>query len=175
MATSINLQSDLFGFMDVLRPHALKLTRSKEESEDLLQETMLRALVNHDKFAEGTNIKAWLFTIMRNIFINNYRRDQKKGMVLGKTEQDVALSNPGKLTVKNEADNTFLGEHLEKAFETVSKDFTIPFMMYYNGYKYQEIADHLDLPLGTVKSRIFFARKELQSRLAGMGIHHSTV
>jgi RNA polymerase sigma-70 factor (ECF subfamily) len=145
-----------------------------EECEDLVQDTFYRALSNRDKFTEGTNIKAWLFTIMRNIFINNYRRNQKRNTVTD-TSDNQYLLNSTKSVERNGSERTFLADAIEQAMEGVSKDFTEPFMMYYTGYKYQEIADKLDLPLGTVKSRIFFARKELQERLKSMGIESSAI
>jgi RNA polymerase sigma-70 factor (ECF subfamily) len=129
-------------------------------------------LINRDKFAEGTNIKAWLFTIMKNIFINNYRKNQKQNTITDSSDNKFLL-NSTKKTLKNEGEQVFLSEIIQKAIDDVSHDFTQPFMLYYNGFKYQEIAEQLSLPLGTVKSRIFFARKEIQSRLKNFGIDHS--
>ncbi len=174
MASIFNFRSDIMQYENSLRPFALKLTKSREASEDLIQDTFYRALANCEKFADGTNIKAWLFTIMRNIFINNYRRKQKNQTVSDTSENQYLLnSNAG--TEKNRAERSFLAEDIEHAMKEVSVDFTEPFMMYYKGFKYQEIAEKLDLPLGTVKSRIFFARKELQNRLKNMGISNSTL
>jgi RNA polymerase sigma-70 factor (ECF subfamily) len=172
-ATNFDFTSEIHKFEQVLRPYAINLTKSKEETEDLLQDTFFRAIANRDKFVEGTNIKAWLFTIMKNIFINNYRKNLKRSVVLDKSENGTFLENVCKDVVKNEGDRTFMRENIKKAIEGVSKDFTEPFLMYFEGFKYQEIAEQLDLPLGTVKSRIFFARKEIQSRLKKMGIQHS--
>jgi RNA polymerase sigma-70 factor (ECF subfamily) len=121
---------------------------------------------------EGTNIKAWLFTIMKNIFINNYRKNQKRNIVTDGSDNQY-LMNSTKKTLSNDAERTFMKDEIEKALNSVTKDFTEPFMMYFNGFKYQEIAETLDLPLGTVKSRIFFARKEIQARLKSVGITHS--
>jgi RNA polymerase sigma-70 factor (ECF subfamily) len=163
---------EIVQYEDMLRPFAFNLTKSREATEDLIQDTFYRALSNREKFAEGTNIKAWLFTIMRNIFINNYRRDQKKHTVTD-TSDNQYLLNSTKKTEKNGSERSFMAQDIEHAMEEVSKDFTEPFMMYHNGFKYQEIADKLDLPLGTVKSRIFFARKELQARLKDLGIRNS--
>src|ERR1019366_6981975 len=150
------------------------LTRSREATEDLVQDTFYRALSNVDKFAEGTNIKAWLFTIMRNIFINNYRKNQKRNTVTD-TSDNQYLLNSTKSVERNGSERSFLAQDIDKAMAGVSKDFTEPFMMYHTGFKYQEIAEKLELPLGTVKSRIFFARKELQERLTEMGVEVPTL
>jgi RNA polymerase sigma-70 factor (ECF subfamily) len=147
-----------------LKPFALSLTRDAEAAEDLLQETVYRALVNHDKYSEGTNLKAWLFTIMRNIFINNYRRMIKRNTIIDTTDNLYYINNSLNIS-KNEAVHKFVMDDLEKAVNSLSAEFRIPFMMHYEGYKYHEIAEHLRLPLGTVKSRIFFARKELKAYL----------
>jgi RNA polymerase sigma-70 factor (ECF subfamily) len=166
------LGTELTQYEKILRPFAFNLTKSREATEDLIQDTFYRALANSDKFSEGTNVKAWLFTIMRNIFINDYRRKQKSHTVTDTSENQFLLNSTKKVE-KNEAERGFLAEEIEKALKGVSSDFTTPFLMYYNGFHYQEIAEHMSLPLGTVKSRIFFARKELQSRLKSVGINHS--
>ena len=170
--TTIEFSTELFRYDQVLRPFAYNLVKSKEESEDLIQDTFYRALANQDKFMEGTNIKAWLFTIMKNIFINNYRKNQKKNTITDTSDNQYLLNSTRK-TLSNDGESTLLKEVIDHAIEDVSSEFTEPFMMYYTGFKYQEIATKLDLPLGTVKSRIFFARKEIQSRLKAMGIEHS--
>lgn len=161
------------GYESILRSFAIKLTKSKGESDDLLQETYYRALVNWEKFSDGTNLKAWLLTIMRNIFINNYRRHKNGYVTATATEKqyDFSLS---RRTESNASINTFISDDLEKALKGVSKDFTTPFLLYHQGFHYQEIAEMMELPLGTVKSRIFFARRELKERLAEMGIHNSS-
>jgi RNA polymerase sigma-70 factor (ECF subfamily) len=168
----MNFGAEISQYEKMLRPFAFNLTKSREESEDLIQDTFFRAIANKEKFEEGTNIKAWLFTIMRNIFINNYRRNQKRNTVTDTSDNQYLLNSTKKIE-RNDSERSFIAEDIQKAMVEVSNDFTEPFMMYYNGYKYQEIAEKLDLPLGTVKSRIFFARKELQSRLKEMGIQNS--
>ena len=170
--TTIDFSTELHTYDQILRPFAYNLVKNKEECEDLIQDTFYRALANKDKFMEGTNIKAWLFTIMKNIFINNYRKNQKKNTITD-TSDNQYLLNSTKKTMSNDGERVFLSEIIDNAMNTVSTDFTEPFMMYYKGFKYQEIAEQLSLPLGTVKSRIFFARKEIQSRLKSVGIEHS--
>ena len=174
MATVIDLfGNDLIQYEKILRPFAVNLTNSTHESEDLIQDTLYRALKNKEKFSEGTNIKAWLFTIMKNIFINNYRRKQRHNTVLDGSEGQFLL-NSGSTPDTNGSERSFLMQDITRALNEVSQDLTRPFMMYYSGYHYHEIAEQMHLPLGTVKSRIFFARKELQQQLKGMGITDSS-
>ena len=172
MTPTADFGTEIMQYQRILRPFAFNLTHSMEESEDLIQDTFYRAIANKDKFSEGTNIKAWLFTIMKNIFINNYRKNQKKNVITD-TSDNQYLLNSTKKVEHNGSEVNFLAADIEKAMQEVSIDFTAPFMMYFNGFKYQEIAEQLNLPLGTVKSRIFFARKELQNKLKGLGISNS--
>lgn len=146
----------------ILQAFAYKLTKNSEDSKDLYQETAFRALTNKDKFRPGTNLKAWLFTIMRNIFINNYRKKVKANTIFDSTDNNYYI-NSGSQTVNNGAESSILMQELKKMITSLDDSIRVPFVMHYYGYKYQEIADQLDLPLGTVKSRIFFARKELKS------------
>lgn len=163
MAT-VNFQSELYQLKNVLHGFAYKLTRNQDDSKDLYQETAYRALMNQDKFRPGTNLKAWLFTIMRNIFINNYRKKVKRNTILDSTDNDYYI-NSGSTAVLNDANSNILMDELKAMIESLDENIKTPFMMHYYGYKYQEIADQLDLPLGTVKSRIFFARKELKASI----------
>ncbi|MCB0700887.1 MAG: RNA polymerase sigma factor [Chitinophagales bacterium] len=147
---------------EYLKPFAISLTRNAEDANDLYQETMLRALVNKDKYKHGTNIKAWLYTIMRNIFINTYRRNKKFSKVTSDVPEDVLLYNVDKKAKNIGWSNVRLGE-IKSSIEKLPEVFRTSFELYYMGYKYQEIASMLNEPLGTVKSRIHFARKILTS------------
>lgn len=147
-----------------LRPYALNLTKDLDDANDLIQETMYRALTNREKYTAGTNLKAWLFTIMKNIFINGYRKKVKRKTILDTTDNDYYI-NSAQSVIKNESESSFVMEDITRAISNLADEFRVPFMMHYRGFKYQEIADELDLPLGTVKSRIFFARKELKDNL----------
>ena len=149
----------------LLNSFAYNLTKNTEDAKDLYQETAFRAITNQDKFRPGTNLKAWLFTIMKNIFINNYRKKVKANTIMDNTDNLYYL-NSGKNSIDNAADSNILIKELKGMIELLDDSTRIPFLMHYQGYKYQEIADHLGLPLGTVKSRIFFARKDLKSRIA---------
>lgn len=149
-----------------LESFAMKLTKNNEDAEDLFQETAFRAITNREKFNPGTNLKAWLFTIMKNIFINNYRKKVKANTIFDSTDNDFYI-NSGKNKVSNDAASNITMQELDNIIEDLDDSIKNPFIMHYIGYKYQEIADKLSLPLGTVKSRIFFARKALQNRIIG--------
>ncbi len=148
----------------LLNSFAYNLTKNAEDAKDLFQETAYRALTNRDKFRPGTNFKAWLFTIMKNIFINNYRKKVKANTIMDSTD-NLYYINSGSAVISNQAESNIMMKELTKMIGELDDSIKIPFLMHYQGYKYQEIADHLGLPLGTVKSRIFFARKELKDAI----------
>ena len=150
-----------------LHSFAYNLTKNNEDARDLYQETAYRALTNQDKFRAGTNFKAWLFTIMKNIFINNYRKKVKRNTIMDSTD-NMFFINSGSVIINNEAGSKILMKELDRMIESLDESIKIPFKMHYEGFKYQEIADELELPLGTVKSRIFFARKALKKQI----LHH---
>ncbi|MEM1325297.1 MAG: RNA polymerase sigma factor [Bacteroidota bacterium] len=145
----------------LLHAFAYNLTKNQEDAKDLYQETAFRAMTNRDKFRPGTNFKAWLFTIMKNIFINNYRKKVKANTIMDSTD-NLYYINSGSSIINNDGESNIMMKELNKMIAALDDGIRIPFLMHYRGYKYQEIADHLELPLGTVKSRIFFARKELK-------------
>jgi len=154
-----------FGEMSqYLQAFAYNLTKNSEDSRDLFQETAFRALTNSEKFRPGTNFKAWLFTIMKNIFINNYRKKVKANTVLDNTENQYYL-NSFSHSAANAAEGGILLKELNTMVSALDESIRVPFTMHFEGFKYQEIADDLKLPLGTVKSRIFFARKELKEKI----------
>ncbi len=145
----------------ILLSFAYNLTKNSEEAKDLYQETAFRAMTNRDKFRPGTNFKAWLFTIMKNIFINNYRKKVKANTIIDSTD-NMFYINSGTNTIANSGETNILMKELSGMIANLDDGIKIPFMMHYEGYKYQEIAEELELPLGTIKSRIFFARKALK-------------
>ncbi len=163
--SAIEFNEMLLSNADFLRPFAINLTRDTEAANDLYQETMYKALANHEKYNNGTNIKAWLFTIMRNIFINNYRRKAKQKTILDSTPNDF-LINQNQATVYNEAESEMRVKEINKAITQLPEIFKTPFLLYFDGYKYNEIADALHEPLGTIKSRIHFARKLLKEQIS---------
>ncbi len=148
----------------ILNGFAYNLTKNLEDAKDLCQETAYRALINRDKFMIGTNFKAWIFTIMKNIFINNYRKKVKANTIFDSTDNQFFI-NSGSVTVRNAAESDIMMQELTQMVVNLDDSIKVPFVMHYEGFKYQEIADELDLPLGTVKSRIFFARKELKNKI----------
>ena len=150
---------------DPLRPFAVSLTHDQEIAKDLFQETLYRALANQDKYSAGTNIKAWLFTIMRNIFINDYRRKSKQRTIFDNSTNET-LINSGKIVVSNEGENWLRLKEIHKAIYQLPQIFKIPFLLYFEGYRYHEISGSLNEPLGTIKSRIHFARKLLKEQLS---------
>lgn len=147
-----------------LRYFGLSLTKNEEDTNDLLQETLLKAFSHQDKFQESTNLKAWLFTIMKNIFINNYRRSNKIKTILDHSPNTYYV-NLAQNARSAEPDSRYSFKEIMKSVDMLHDDYKIPFSMYFEGYKYKEIADDLDLPIGTVKSRIFLARKQLMQDL----------
>lgn len=147
-----------------LQPFAVSLTHNDDDAKDLVQETLYKAILNQEKFQDGTNVKAWLYTIMRNIFINNYRKLQKFRGVSTDTPQDFFLTKANKFAINQGISNTALME-IKSAVNDLPEILRIAFELHYIGYKYQEIAETLDEPLGTIKSRIHFARKILMTKL----------
>lgn len=149
---------------EFLRPFAFTLTKDQEAAKDLVQETLFRALANKEKYHIGTNIKAWMYTIMRNIFINNYRRKSKQQTIFDHTANDF-LIDTNQVTVTNDAIATLNLKEVQEAIHKLPEIFRNPFLLYFDGYKYHEIAVMLHEPLGTIKSRIHFARKLLKSQI----------
>ena len=150
---------------DFLKPFAINLTRDSEAANDLYQETLYKALANKEKYNVGTNIKAWLFTIMRNIFINDYRRKAKQKTIFDSTPNEY-LINGNQGTVSNAAESGLRMKEINKAIAELPEIFKTPFLLYFDGYKYNEIAVVLHEPLGTIKSRIHFARKLLKEQIS---------
>jgi RNA polymerase sigma-70 factor (ECF subfamily) len=162
--SSIEFNQLLVSNAEFLKPFAITLTRDSEAAQDLYQETLYRALANKDKYNVGTNIKAWLYTIMRNIFINNYRRKAKQNTVFDSTPNEFLL-NQGQAVTANTAESVLKLKDIQKAIHHLPEIFRNPFLLYFDGYKYHEIAAMLNEPLGTIKSRIHFARKLLKAQI----------
>ena len=146
---------------NILQTFAYSLTKDMDRARDLYQETAYRALKNSEKFKTGTNFKAWMMTIMKNIFINDYRKKVYQNTFLDNSNNDYYI-NAGKQKVRNEGESNVLMGEILNIINGLEESLKVPFLMHYNGYKYQEIADKMGIPLGTTKSKIFFARKELK-------------
>lgn len=159
-----DFKNRLLGLQDNLLNFAYMLTSNREEAKDLLQDTTLKALDNCDKYIDNVNFKGWVFTIMRNIFINNYRRIVRNQTVVDQTEDLYHLNLPQESGFDT-PDGSYTVKEITKAINGFADEYKIPFSMHVAGYKYHEIANKMNLPLGTVKSRIFFARQRLQEML----------
>ena len=162
--TAIEFNHQLIGLETKLSRFAMSLTSNREAAQDLLQETYFKALSHRDKFIGYTNLKAWAFTIMKNTFINNYRKQQKEN-THNDTTKNMYFLNMSKDIFSSTPDNEFTAYEIIKQIESLPEDFKQPFNMFLAGYKYKEIAKQLDLKIGTVKSRIFFTRKKLMKSL----------
>lgn len=153
----LSVQTELLHF-------AFKLTADREEANDLLQETSLKALDNKEKYTSETNFKGWVYTIMRNIFINNYRKVLRDQTYVDHTDNLFYL-NQGNNLAEDSLEGSYDLKEIRRTVNGLPKEYRIPFMMYVSGFKYREIAEKLGLPLGTVKSRIYFTRQRLQEEL----------
>lgn len=143
---------------DGLKPFAITLTKDHETARDLCQETLYKAFAYRDKYQPGTNIKAWLYTIMRNIFINDYRRGNRKKLVMDNIrygQSHYAMSSELNVRLKE----------INEAIHQLPAIFKTACLLYLDGYKYHEIAYALNEPLGTIKSRIHFAKKILKKQI----------
>jgi len=162
--TALEFNHQLISLETKLSRFALSLTTNREDAKDLLQETMLKALTYKDQFVQYTNLKAWTYTIMKNTFINNYRRGVRQNTTFDNTK-DLYLLNQSKDTKNISPDSAYTTNEINKIIDSLNDDFRLPFKMHTEGYKYKEIAQKLGLKIGTVKSRIFFTRKKLMDAL----------
>lgn len=147
-----------------LKYPALKFTKNQEDANDLIQETLIKAIKNKSKFKDGTNIKAWLYTIMRNTFISNYHKVEKRNSIIDPIEEEYTYTSSSSIDYNKGTSNVAL-EEIYKAINSLENAFKEPFMMHYSGFKYEEIAEKLKLPMGTIKNRIHVARKILMVAL----------
>jgi RNA polymerase sigma-70 factor (ECF subfamily) len=162
--TAIQFNNRVISMQDKLMNYAKSLTYNEEDARDLLQDSILRALTFRAKFADNTNFNAWMHVIMRNIFINDYRKKTKT------VKKDVSMDEVPFLASFHHTWETPEMHHaasdIRKNIDKLDADLKVPFEMHMEGYKYKEIADKLHLPIGTVKSRIFFSRKKLQKAVS---------
>jgi len=161
--TDLDFQYNVLNMSDSLRSFSRKFISNEQDGNDLIQDTLLKALVYKDKFQPGTNLKAWLFTIMRNTFINQFNKKSKRNTYNINTDEEgfnfdhfIDNCTPENIYVKGEIDQTI---------SDLSDNYSTPLTMYHEGYKYEEIAQKLEIPMGTVKNRIFTARKKLYNKL----------
>lgn len=158
--TATEFNTSLIDMKSNLQRFAMSLTSDRDTALDLVQDTYLKAITYKEQFVDFTNLKAWVFTIMKNTFINNYRRNVKENTIIDGTQDLFYLNQPNdKGSISPESN--YAEAEIEKAIDSLEDEFRIPFRMHINGYKYKEIADELGLKIGTVKSRIFFTRQKL--------------
>lgn len=153
----LSLQGNLLSF-------AYSLTANRDDAYDLMQDTTLKALDNEDKYLENVNFKGWVFTIMRNIFINNYRASVRANVVIDRSN-DLYQLNLGQESAGGTPEDSATLHEIHKALRHLPEDYRVPFTLFLQGYKYKEIALRYNMPLGTVKSRIYIARQRLQDEL----------
>lgn len=162
--TAIEFNTRIIQERSSLKNFALSLTHNVDDALDLLQDTYVKAITYRSKFEESSNLKAWLFTIMKNTFINSYRRNTKTKQLISKGD-DIAMNRAFKQNSYDHSESRLNAKEIIKQIEMLDDEYRVPFTRHYTGYKYEEIAKEMSLPLGTVKSRIFIARKILMNSL----------
>lgn len=162
--TAIEFNTKILSERQSLKNFALSLTHNTDDALDLVQDTFVKAITYRDKFEESTNLKAWLFTIMKNTFINSYRRAVKTNQIM-QSNADLAMARAFKDNYYDMTESRISAKEILKKIENLDDQYKIPFTKHYNGYKYEEIANEMQLPLGTIKSRIFLARKILMTAI----------
>lgn len=150
----------------LLKNFALKLTQDINDANDLVQETFLKAMMYSSKFKEGTNLKGWLMTIMRNTFINGYRRNTKRKTFMDTQEEQYIIDSAQTFNTYNDGESKFIRRDLSNAISKLPHDLKEAFELNAKGFKYHEIAEKVNVPLGTVKTRIFIARRRLRVSLS---------
>ena len=168
--TAIEFNHKLTNLQDNLHYFAMTLTSNTDEAKDLVQDTYVKALINREKFEDNTNLKAWTFTIMKNTFINNYRRSIRTNAIIDTTE-DLYYLNLSKESGIPSPESEINHRDILKTVDKLESDQRIPFEMHTQGFKYKEIAEELNISIGTVKSRIFFGRKKLMDNLRSYQTH----
>jgi len=162
--TSVDFVREYDKFDGKLYAFAMKLTRNRDDANDLMQETAIRAYANRERFEMGTNFKSWMTTIMRNTFINKYRERKRKKNVEHPIENyTYAVESK---TISGGAETVLMMEEMSNIIGTLNEKYRIPFLMFYKGYHYDEISEEMNIPIGTVKSRLSTARKMLKDAIA---------
>ena len=163
----MDFSSQLLREKNSLSSFALSLTHNMDDALDLMQDTYLKALSYRDKFEEHTNLRAWLFTIMKNTFINNYRRQVRTRSLMSRGDEQT-LTRAYNQHAYDHAESRMNAKQIIQHISHLPDDYKVPFTRHYSGFRYEEIAQQLSLPLGTIKSRIFIARKLLMQSLKHM-------
>lgn len=160
----ISLNHQICDHRSCLEAFAMKFTNDVEDANDLVQDTLIKAIRYHDLYKQGTNLRGWLYTIMRNTFINDYRKNTRKNALIDTTD-DLSPYQLRNSAARNQAENKFVMEDIHKAMAQLQPEYSGPFLRYFEGYKYHEIAEELNIPIGTVKTRIHVARQVLKEQL----------
>jgi len=162
--TAIEFNSKLINEKQSLKSFAISLTHNTDDALDLLQDTFVKAISYKDKFEDNTNFRAWLFTIMKNTFINSYRKSVRTKQIM-QTNSDIEMARAWKNNYQDTTESRLAAKDIYNKIEKLEDQYKIPFTRFYCGYKYEEIASEMKLPLGTIKSRIFLARKILMTAI----------
>lgn len=160
--STLEFNNSVLQYEQQLFSFAFSFTKNKEEAQDLTQETILKAYLNRRLYTVQTNFRAWIFTIMRNLFINQYRKNVRVRKYMSDnfdSKTEIAQAST------NEIVSQLQFEEIQLAIENLDNELSVPLKLIYEGFKYKEISEKLDIPIGTVKSRIFIARQKLQSIL----------
>jgi len=160
----LSLNHQISNHHSCLESFAMKFTKNLENANDLVQDTVIKAIRYHHHYKQETNFKGWLYTIMRNTFINDYRKGCRK-IALIETSGDLSSYQLYSSASTNQGENTLVREDINKALKSLKPEYSKPFLRYFEGYKYHEIARELSIPIGTVKTRIHVARQVLKERL----------
>ena len=183
MADQANFENDAMQYAPQLYSAALRMTRNPADAEDVVQETFLKAYRAYDSFSEGTNLKAWLYRILTNTYINKYRKKQRRPSEVELGElQDLYLfkrlgeHSGAQVSAESEALDMFVDEDIVEALESLPENFRLP-VLYADveGFSYKEIAEILDVPIGTVMSRLHRGRKALQRKLWNLAVERGLV
>lgn len=161
---AINFNTEICDCRNLLMQSAMQFTQNQEDADDLVQETMIKAIRYEHKFEQGSNLQGWLFTIMKNTFINNYRSFTRRAAVFIK-DVDPWQYPVNESTARNNGEGKMISEDINKALNNLHPEYAVPFLRYFEGYKYHEIADQMNIPIGTVKTRIHVARRVLKTKL----------
>jgi len=161
---NISLNHQICNHRSCLESFAMKFTKDLEDANDLVQDTLIKAIHYHHMYKQGTNLRGWLYTIMRNTFINDYRKGSKRNTII-ETSEDLSSYQLYHSATNNQGENKFVMEDITKALAQLQPEYSTPFLKYFEGYKYHEIAEALNVPIGTVKTRIHMARQTLKSQL----------
>ncbi|MBK7027822.1 MAG: sigma-70 family RNA polymerase sigma factor [Bacteroidales bacterium] len=162
--TNTDFQSKLINLQASLLRLAYRLTYNNEDAKDLVQETLLKALIYKESFRSDSNLNAWVNTILRNTHINNYRRSLCHNALIAQSSE-LKTGNMEHIYGSEEPDSIYTSKELERIIESLDDHLKLPFKMHHTGYKYKEIAEELELKIGTVKTRIFASRKKIKSQL----------